>query len=207
MLKRLIIVQIILLGFQSALYFGCEKFQKRLHDVKKPLDDYIPFLPKTVILYCLWFPLIFFFPIYLYYQSPICYQKYMIIMILEVLVSVFCYLIYPTTFERPVPPDDFWGKFMKFIYKGSYRGLNCAPSLHCSSSFLIMYMALFCDGIFSVRLISFAASVLVVISTLTTKQHVVVDVLSAVFLFLLCMRISHLIPISCFNPVLEFIVN
>ena len=58
MVKKLIIVQAILLGFQSLTYFGCEIFQKNIHNVKLPVDDKIPFLPWSVLFYCCWFPLI-----------------------------------------------------------------------------------------------------------------------------------------------------
>ena len=124
MLKKLILVQGILLSFQTVLYFGCEFFQRSIHDVKHPVDDKIPFLPWTVLPYCLWFPLIAFYPFVVFRTDPYSYCSY---------------LIYPTSFQRPVPPAGFWGNFMKFVYRGSYRGLNCAPSLHCSSCFLVIY--------------------------------------------------------------------
>lgn len=56
MLKKLILVQIILLSFQTVLYFGCEVFQRSIHDVERPVDDKIPFLPWTVLPYSFWFP-------------------------------------------------------------------------------------------------------------------------------------------------------
>lgn len=139
MLKKLILVQGILLSFQTVLYFGCEFFQRSIHDVKHPVDDKIPFLPWTVLPYCLWFPLIAFYPFVVFRTDPYSYCSYLMTMVMEIVLSVVCYLIYPTSFQRPVPPAGFWGNFMKFVYRGSYRGLNCAPSLHCSSCFLVIY--------------------------------------------------------------------
>lgn len=61
MFKKLILVQGILLALQTLLYFGCEFFQSKIHNVKRPVDDKIPFLPWTVLPYCFWFPMIAFY--------------------------------------------------------------------------------------------------------------------------------------------------
>lgn len=71
MLKKLILVQGILLSFQTVLYFGCEFFQRSIHDVKRPVDDKIPFLPWTVLPYCFWFPLIAFIRLWFFGQTHI----------------------------------------------------------------------------------------------------------------------------------------
>ena len=147
MFKKLVLVQAILLFFQILLYFGCELFQRRIHDVKRPVDAKIPFLPWTVLPYCFWFPLIAVYPLVVFQTDPYSYCSYLMTMVIEIVFSVACYLIYPTSFQRPVPPDGFWGDFMKLIYHGSYRGLNCAPSLHCSSCFLIICTSFICVGI------------------------------------------------------------
>ncbi|WP_138159466.1 phosphatase PAP2 family protein [Peptoniphilus catoniae] len=206
MFKRLAIIQIILLTFQVVLYFGCEKFQHNPHNVERPIDRYIPFIPATAIIYSLWFPLIAVYPIALYYSSPLLYEKYMVIMVVEIILSVLCYLVYPTTFTRPVPPNSLWGKSMKLIYKASYKGLNCAPSLHCSSCFLIIFITLTCPNMSLALSLTFGIiAFLVVVSTLTTKQHTVIDLVSALFLFIVCLILYKFIPEGWFIPVMNFI--
>lgn len=88
MFKKLILVQVILLSFQTLLYFGCELFQSRIHDVKRPVDDKIPFLPWTVLIYCFWFPLIAFYPLIVFRTDPYSCCAYLMTMILEVVLSV-----------------------------------------------------------------------------------------------------------------------
>lgn len=186
MLKKLILIQGILLSFQTVLYFGSEFFQSKIHDVKRPVDDKIPFLPWTVLPYCFWFPLIVFYPLVVFRTDPYSYCSYLMTMVMEIMISVVCYLIYPTSFQRPVPPNDFWGNFMKFIYHGSYRGLNCAPSLHCSSCFLVICVSSTCVGMnLWIRIFTILIAVMIVLSTLTTKQHTLIDVLTAVPLFMI----------------------
>ena len=208
MFKKLILVQVILLSFQTVLYFGCEFFQRGIHDVKRPVDDKIPFLPWTVLPYCFWFPLIAFYPLAVFQTDPYSYCGYLMTMVVEVVLSVVCYLIYPTSFQRPVPPDGFWGNFMKFIYRGSYKGLNCAPSLHCSSCFLVIYVSCTCAGMnLGVRIFTILIAVMIVLSTLTTKQHTLIDVLTAVLLFGISRILGILLTVRYFVPILTFIGN
>ena len=206
MFKKLVLVQAILLSFQILLYFGCELFQTRIHDVKRSVDEKIPFLPWTVLPYCFWFPLIAFYPLVVYQTDSVAYCAYVMTMIMEIVLSVVCYLIYPTSFQRPVPPAGFWGNFMKFIYCGSYRGLNCAPSLHCSSCFLVICVSFTCAGMgLGVRVFTVSISIMIVLSTLTTKQHTLIDVLTAVPLFLISRILGILLTIRYFTPVLTFV--
>ena len=208
MLKKLILVQGILLSFQTVLYFGCEFFQRSIHDVKRPVDDKIPFLPWTVLPYCFWFPLIAFYPFVVFRTDPYSYCSYLMTMVMEIVLSVVCYLIYPTSFQRPVPPAGFWGNFMKFIYRGSYRGLNCAPSLHCSSCFLVIYASFTCMGMnLWIRIFTILIAVMIVLSTLTTKQHTLIDVLTAVLLFGISRFLGILLTVRYFVPILTFIGN
>lgn len=185
--------QCVLLAFQIILYFGCECFQKDFHDVSSPIDDRIPFLEWTSVIYSLWFPLITVFPILLFYQNRDAYVFHITAMILEIVLSVICYLSYPTTFSRPKPSDRLRGRFMSLIFKGSYRGVNCAPSLHCSSCYLIILTALTAMHGAAV-FISAIVAILIVISTMTTKQHNDTDVLTAAPMFLLCALIAKLAP-------------
>ncbi len=206
MLKKLVLVQGILLSFQTLLYFGCEFFQSKIHDVKRPVDDKIPFLPWTVLPYCFWFPLIVFYPLIVFQTDSYSYCSYLMTMVTEIVLSVSCYLIYPTSFQRPVPPDGFWGNFMKFIYHSSYRGLNCAPSLHCSSCFLVICVSFTCVGMnLWIRVFTVSIAVMIVLSTLTTKQHTLIDVLTAVPLFLISRILGLLLTARYFIPVLTFV--
>lgn len=206
MFKKLVLVQCILLFFQILLYFGCEFFQNKIHNVKRPVDDKIPFLPWTVLPYCFWFPLIAIYPLVVFRTDPYSYCGYLITMVIEIVLSVVCYLIYPTSFQRPVPPNSFWGNFIKFVYHGSYRGLNCAPSLHCSSCFLVICVSFTCARMnLWIRIFTISIAIMIVLSTLTTKQHTFIDVLTAVPLFLVSRILGILLTVRYFIPILTFI--
>lgn len=194
MLKKLVFGQIILLIFQGVSYFGCEIFQHHFHNVKCKCDDYIPFIPISGLVYCLWFPLIFLFPIILGLYDYDMYRNYLVIMILEIIISVIIYLIYPTTFKRPDCDNNASGILMQIIYKGSFKGVNCAPSLHCSSCYLVIYSSIFALNLpMIIKLVAIIISISIIISTLTTKQHTIIDVVSAICLFLFCLLIKVII--------------
>ena len=170
--------------------------------MKRGIDDKIPFVEWSVLVYVLWFPLIALFPIALFYVNEEYYVFYITAMFMEVVLSVICYMIYPTTFKRPKPSDKLSGKLMAIVFKGSYRGVNCAPSLHCSSCYLIIFTALM--AMHNVTgIISIIVAVAIVISTMTTKQHTVIDVLSAIPMFVVCAFIGKFFP---FEFVLGFFV-
>ncbi len=192
---RLALLQALLLLCQSILYFGSEKFQRKPHNVYFAVDRRIPFVPAWVFAYILWFPLIFFFPLAVYYTDRAVYLRYISAVIADDVLSVLIYLLYPTSFTRPVPPDTISGFVMKLVYRGSYRGLNCAPSLHCSQCYLVILAAFLCSALpHAAGGLAVLISLLVVISTMCTKQHAVIDVISALPVALLCWGIGRLFP-------------
>lgn len=192
---RLIVSLAILLGMQILLYFGCEIFQKDFHNVLRPIDSKIPFIEASVLIYVLWFPLIVLFPLALYDALPDMYGMYYVSMALEVIISVICYLIYPTTFDRPTTSDTWAGKLMKLVYSGSFRGVNCAPSLHCSSCYLVILCALTCPMMpVVIQVISIVIAVGIVISTMTTKQHAFIDAMTAIPVAVVCWIIGQCFP-------------
>ena len=192
---RLVAATAVMLLFQIITYFGSEIFQKDPHNVLTKADSRIPFLPATALIYSLWFPLIAVFPVLLFYADIKVYGIYITAMVLDIIVSVIIYLIYPTSFVRPVPPDTAAGRIMKIIYTGSYRGLNCAPSLHCSSCMLIIICSIAAPGLgVLLRAVCIIVSAGIVISTMTTKQHALVDFLTAIPMAILSYAAGCLFP-------------
>lgn len=169
-----------LLIFQALIYFGSEKVQSSPHDVRREFDQRIPFAPEWVYVYVLWFPLIAVFPLALFMYDQELYLVYLASILADIIFSVAIYLYYPTTFQRPQPPDTISGRALRLVYQCSYKGLNCMPSMHCSQCFIILTMAFFCSLMpIWMRLLFAAVSMGIVYATMAIKQHVVLDVLTA----------------------------
>lgn len=186
-LKNVIIRQIIILIFQVVLYFGCEFFQKNPKNMDLPIDKKIPALPYFALIYVLWFPLISIFPISLFKEAKNLYELYVICWIIDIVISVIIYLAYPTTCTRPKDLENIKGGWMlKILYKFSYKGLNCSPSMHCSISTLVLIFALTASTMpINLRIIYSTTALGIILSTLFTKQHVLIDLVTGVLLAML----------------------
>lgn len=180
-LAKLTIIQAVILVIQIILYFGSERFQHVFHNPQRRLDQHIPRIPAFVYPYVLWFPLIVIFPIGLYYFSPGNWVALQIAWIFCVVVSVVAYLVYPTTFQREKLGQGRTERVLALVYKTSYRGVNCAPSLHCSTSMMIAFVAVVTNQMpWWLRVISVLVSLSIILATQFTKQHVLLDLLTAI---------------------------
>ena len=194
---KLLFAEILILGLQTLLYFGVEAFEGKPHNVAKKIDGHIPFVPAFVYIYVLWFPLILLFPLALFQADPMAYARYQTAIVLDIALSLFCYLVYPTSFARPKAPNTVSGRAMKLVFRGSYKGLNCAPSMHCSMCYLVLHFVGSTSGLpLAVTAIAAPIALGIVISTLFTKQHVVIDVLSAIPLAAVCILIGNRLPLT-----------
>ena len=194
---KLLFAEILILGLQTLLYFGVEAFEGKPHNVAKKIDGHIPFVPAFVYIYVLWFPLILLFPLALFQADPMAYARYQTAIILDIALSLLCYLVYPTSFARPEAPNTVSGRAMKLVFRGSYKGLNCAPSMHCSMCYLVLHFVGSTSGLpLAVTAIAAPIALGIVISTLFTKQHVVIDALSAIPLAAVCILIGNRLPLT-----------
>lgn len=181
-LMDLILFQVALLAFQGIMYLLIQKFEGPAHDVAMPIDKKIPFVPNTVFIYGLWYPLIAIFPIILYFASPHMYSQYIASILIDICISLLIYAVYPTSFIRPQPSaDKLSGRIIGWLYtKGNYKGKNCMPSMHCSMCFIIIIFAVSCGDMLAwIRAAAGLLAVMITASTVLTKQHVLIDVITA----------------------------
>lgn len=180
-LTKLIIIQAAVLLLQIILYFGSERFQHVFHNPQRRIDARIPRIPAFVYPYVLWFPLIVIFPVWLYYFSPGNWVALQIAWIFCVVISVAAYLAFPTTFQRQELGQGLTERLLALVYKTSYRGVNCAPSLHCSTSMMIAFVAVATNQMpWWLRVISVLVSLAIILATQFTKQHALLDLLTAI---------------------------
>ncbi len=104
----------------------------------------------------------------------------------DVLAKIICLIFFtvlPSTTLRPVITDtDFWSRMLRMVYRMDAAD-NLFPSIHCLTSqfcFIAVRKSRFIPKWY--KLFSVIAAGLICISTLTTKQHVVVDVFMGIAL-------------------------
>ncbi len=179
---RLALIAVVLHTFT---YFGTRLFTGGWHhyDMTTMLDNFIPFVPWTVVIYL---------GCYIFWAANYtlgCTQdkeNAMIFMWTEIIakaICLVCYVVIPTTNIRPlIEGTSVFDKTMIWLYSADAAD-NLFPSIHCLTSWLCVIAVRDQDRIpKTYKVISVILAILVCISTLTTKQHVIVDVIGGVLL-------------------------
>lgn len=176
-----------------AVYFGTRMVAGNWyhHNIESALDQKIPLWPPSVLLYfgCYFFWIVNYIIIARQDKRLVC--QFFSADFISRMVCMAFYLLYPTTNTRPeILPDGFWNRFMLLLYQTDAAD-NLFPSIHCLVSWFC-YIGL--RGRKNIpawyRGASCIMAVLVCISTLTTKQHVIVDVIGGVLLAEICLWVG-----------------
>lgn len=173
------------LACNSIAYYGSRLLtvNRVHHNLSNSLDEQIPFVPWTVAIYlgC------YVFWIVNYVIG--CRQerekafRFMSADLFAKLICMLCFLMFPTTNTRPVVEGStIWEEWMRILYRMDAAD-NLFPSIHClTSSFCYIAVRENEKVPKWYRGLSCLMAVSVCISTLTTKQHVLVDVIAGVLL-------------------------
>lgn len=145
------------------------------------LDDYIPFAKIFIIPYVLWFAYIAVTMTYFLFRSKASFLRLSTFIYIGMAFSLICYMIFPN--GQDMRPEQLGTSFLDMMINWIYQhdtALNCFPSIHVINT--IATNTAICDyGGFRhpkwVKTGSIILSVLICISTMTVKQHSIVDVL------------------------------
>lgn len=191
-MQRFFLIWVVVLAFHLFCYYGSQFVEGEPCVVGWKIDQKIPFVPGMIYIYSSWFALLFLIPLLLFRHDTMFCLRYFLAYVLDHVISTVAYLIWPTTFQRP----EAGGKgltllVMKTVYSANHRFLNCAPSMHCTIAFLFLFAAVGCPGlVLALRIVIVILSLLIVASTVLVKQHVLLDVITAVPVALLCWLLS-----------------
>lgn len=171
--------------FNHIVYYGSRLLvtNKYHYNISGYLDKQIPFLPWTILIY--WGCYIFWIINYVI----ACRQKtekafcFISADFFAKIICLFCFILFPTTNIRPIiEGNSIFDELMRILYQIDAAD-NLFPSIHCLTS---------CFCFIAVRqnkkvpkwyvFISFFIAISVYISTLTTKQHTIIDVLGGIVL-------------------------
>jgi membrane-associated phospholipid phosphatase len=147
------------------------------------IDRNTPFVPGSVLIYISEY--FYFAFVYILLRQSDNINKYLYSFFSLQLISCAIFVVYPTTYPRdlyPVPADTpQWLASIWTWLRAQDAATNCLPSLHVSSVYLSSFAFLSENrrrafGIF------FCWSTLIALSTLTTKQHYLADIVSGLTL-------------------------
>ena len=112
-------------------------------------------------------------------------------MLLTALMAQITFIIYPSMVVRPdIEVHSLTDWLINFTYKGDNPPVNCLPSMHCVYCFITSYYILKCKNLKNKWLVV-GYSMLIVLSTMFVKQHVVEDVLLALIYTVFAILIVH----------------
>lgn len=179
------LIAVFAFSFNCLVYSGARAIASdwKHHVLTSMIDDRIPFLPSSLIIYfgCYIFWMINYVLIAKLDEER-AYRFYFADFLSRIVCFAF-FLLYPTTNIRPeIVGNGLWENGMRFLYHMDAAD-NLFPSIHCLVSW-------FCYiGIRNVpsvsktyQRVSCVAALLVFVSTLTTKQHVIWDVAGGVLI-------------------------
>ncbi|MBO4415312.1 MAG: phosphatase PAP2 family protein [Lachnospiraceae bacterium] len=182
------IVPLIMLVLSNiSVYYGARLLNAFLdrpyHDMSGIVDNAIPVIPGFAIIYLLAFPFWYISYFMICRSDP---DKCRATVIVSVTAKLLCGLIFvmiPTTGPRPdVTGSGISGTLLGFIYAMDTPD-NLFPSIHCFESVLCFLFINDEPKVHrSIKLSALVLAVLICLSTLFTKQHVLPDVLSGILL-------------------------
>lgn len=175
-----LILTVALIAFQSLCYFVSKLFGGNPNLIGGVIDSKIPFNVWFIIPYCIWYFLIFLIPYYLYKKDKDIFIKYILSYIVCTVIANIIFIIYPSYVDRPTVTGNSIVELMaRIVFWVDTPAQNCFPSLHCAISMLFILYIFECKKCpLYLKILTLIISILIMISTLLTKQHVFIDLVS-----------------------------
>lgn len=175
-----LITSIIIIGlFYRVFNHGGEE----VYSLVTTIDQQIPLVKIFAIPYLGWYAFIILTLVYLCFKDKRIYYKTLITYNITILLCYLVYAYFQTTVARPeIVGSDIFSSLVAFIYN-SDEPFNCFPSIHCMTCFLMIIAVKHSKKVSKyVSLGVTASAVIIILSTLLVKQHVIMDVIAAYFL-------------------------
>lgn len=192
--RRAVVLPLAALAWNQLIYQGSMRLAApwKHYDLSLPLDAAIPLLPWTITIYFGCYLLWAAHYIWMAWRYDWNAKQFYAADFLSKLCSLVFFLFLPTVMHRPaVTAPGFWNDAIRFLYQVD-RPYNLFPSLHCSVSWLCWASARK-DAAFPkwYRYLTLIAAAAVCISTLTTRQHVLLDVFGGILISEVCWLITR----------------
>ena len=163
------------------------------------LDNKLPLIKEFVIFYVLWYLYLFLLPYLFFKLDKSKYFKYLAVTSICIVISFFIFFFYPTTIIRGniELSNNPFAFILKLIYLIDTPVLNCLPSMHCAlSMILLVLITKTCNLKKSYKIIINLTLILIIISTLLIKQHVIYDALVAIVIVVISFIINKIIKLD-----------
>lgn len=197
--KKFLIFTIGIILFESLTYMLAKITPFNVTLLTSRFDQKLPFIESFVIFYVLWYLYLILIPYICFKLEKPKFFKYISVTFISIIIAFFVFFFFPTTIEREsiVLTNSFFSWILKIVYFIDTPILNCLPSMHCTLCFVFMILITRIKKLkMSYKLFLNITSILIIISTLLIKQHVIWDVIAALVLVLISYLIEHITKLS-----------
>lgn len=146
------------------------------------LEESIPLMPWTIWIYIVLYPIYLFSAIFSF-KTEAQMNRNLYSFVLLMLLSCACFLIFPVTYPRDYYPLPLDNELTTMIFRGVRKldkPSNCLPSLHVGLCYLFA-LGFYHENKRKFK-VSLFLSTIIAISTLTTKQHYIYDIIAGFLL-------------------------
>ena len=191
--ERMRLPLIVVLAWDLVVYSGSRLVTRGMihYNMSLALDGQIPLIPWTASIYLVCYAFwVVNYILAVRQREPEAF-RFVGAELLAKTVSLVFFLLLPTTMIRPaVTGSGFWNDVMRLIYRTDAAD-NLFPSLHCMISWFC-YIGVRKNPEIPrwYRVFSLVFALAVCVSTVTTKQHVLVDIGAGIALAELCYWIA-----------------
>ena len=165
-----------------------------VRDLSIPFDQVIPLMPWTIVIYMSWAPLIIALAVVYFLYDRHLMRRYLITLGIGQLMANVTFPFFQTMIPRPYEEvfagTDIFSKMLAIVYRvdNHYCGF---PSIHVINCVITMVMIwFFREAKLWVKLLVTIYFGFIAISTVTTKQHVVLDIPGGIVYGLLAIPLS-----------------
>ena len=179
LIRRLIWLFVILVAIM--LYITINRFVSGGYMLSLSIDTIIPLYPPALIPYLLASVLFVAFPIWAsIYSKSGEFEAYVISILIATIISYIAYIVFPKFVIRPeVAGDDYFSNAMILLYQNDYPN-NAAPSGHTFYTIIsFLYIRRWKSR---TQLIGIIVVIVILASTLLTKQHYLLDLVTGLVL-------------------------
>ncbi|GGG05834.1 phosphatase PAP2 family protein [Paenibacillus abyssi] len=147
------------------------------------IDTKIPFIRWFVLPYMSWMPILYLSFLYFFFVNRKVYWRTLAIYNTALFVCNLCFWFFATYVPRPViETTDITSTLVNFIYQ-SDAPLNCFPSIHCLTSYLLFITVKRDLNLAApLRILWIVLLWLIIASTVFIKQHSLLDVIGGIVL-------------------------
>lgn len=168
--------------FSNIFYGLLNNSNRGFNSLMLDIDRSTPFIKEFIIPYIIWYPFILIFLVYICLKDKTTYYKTLISLNIGLIICYIIFYFFQTTVLRPeLIGSDVFIKLVKFIYAHD-EPYNCFPSVHVITTYTVMKGVNFASKEKPILMLSNVIGILIILSTIFVKQHVILDVIASIVL-------------------------